>query len=134
MECEKYLPQAICLNFRIHEIVKQLSETQVKTCKIDAVIGSTTSTGSALISKKIQLMHNLQGVTFGGRYLKIHLDYSEDMNTTCKDDFLKQNNVHFLIQLTDDGDQVMLKDCHNGATHWQYVKLDKVREAIKALI
>jgi hypothetical protein len=40
------------------------------------------------------------------KYLKVHVDYSDDIISNVSEDFLRENNVQFLIQLIDIGSEI----------------------------
>jgi predicted nucleotidyltransferase len=58
---------------------------------IDVVIGSL---GNPLIKEKVNLLNYLQENI---KTLKVHVDYSDDIISNVAEDFLRENNVRFMI-------------------------------------
>lgn len=56
------------------------------------------SIGNALMREKLNLMAYLQE---NCKHLKVHVDYSDDIISNVSEEFLRDNNVQFLVQLLD---------------------------------
>ena len=70
---------------------------------IDVCIGSR---GSAEIERKVKLRSDLQQ-----RGLSVHCDYSDNMDTVLTPDFLQQNSVVALVELSRQEDRNTVHNC-----------------------
>jgi hypothetical protein len=80
------------VNLLLNQNVKKL---QPCYSHVDVVIGSI---GNALVREKVNLMNYLQE---NHRTLKVFVDYSDDIISNVSDDFLRENNVQFVVQMVD---------------------------------
>ena len=98
IDLKKFLPSSVGVTFRTSQIVSQLLNQNQKKLKtayshIDVVIGSI---GNSLVREKVNLMTYLQDNL---KLLKVHVDYSDDIISNVIDEFLRENNVQYLVQL-----------------------------------
>lgn len=86
------------VTFRTSQLANQLAALEFKNVRsvyshIDLVVGSV---GNALVKEKVNLLHYLQDNL---RTLKIYVDYSDDVISNVADEFLRENNVRFMVQM-----------------------------------